>query len=95
MSYYSAPKTKSCPEKFSRSGSRITRTYEKLGIPLKEQERLAGVAIDAVFDSVSVATTFKDKLAEMGIIFCSFSEAVQEHPELIKKYLGTCRSLPR
>ena len=67
----------------------MLRTYEKLGIPLLEQQRLAGVAVDAVFDSVSVATTFKGKLAEMGVIFCSFSEAVQKHPELIKKYLGT------
>jgi Fe-S cluster assembly scaffold protein SufB len=67
----------------------LLRTYEKLGIPLKEQAALAGVAVDAVFDSVSVATTFKEKLAEMGIIFCSFSEAVQHHPELIEKYLGS------
>ncbi len=73
--------TKSIPE--------LLKTYEKLGIPLHERELLAGVAVDAVFDSVSVATTFKGKLAEMGIIFCSFSEAVQEHPELVKKYLGT------
>src|SRR5579872_4205753 len=67
----------------------LLRTYEKLGIPLKEQEMLAGVAVDAVFDSVSVATTFKAKLAEMGIIFCSFSEAVRDHPDLVKKYLGS------
>ncbi|MFQ5926942.1 MAG: Fe-S cluster assembly protein SufB, partial [Terriglobia bacterium] len=67
----------------------LLRTYEKLGIPLGEQEKLAGVAVDAVFDSVSVATTFKEKLAELGIIFCSFSEAVQEHPELVRKYLGS------
>ena len=67
----------------------LLRTYAKLGIPLREQELLAGVAVDAVFDSVSVATTFKGKLAEMGIIFCSFSEAVQEHPELVQKYLGS------
>jgi Fe-S cluster assembly protein SufB len=67
----------------------LLRTYEKLGIPLREQELLAGVAVDAVFDSVSVATTFKGKLAEMGIIFCSFSEAVEEHPELVQKYLGS------
>ena len=65
------------------------KTYEKLGIPLREQERLSGVAVDAVFDSVSVATTFKGKLAELGIIFCSFSEAVREHPDLVKKYLGS------
>src|SRR5208283_621527 len=67
----------------------ILRTYEKLGIPLEEQKMLAGVAVDAVFDSVSVATTFKAKLAELGIIFCSFSEAVREHPELVRKYLGS------
>ena len=67
----------------------MLRAYEKLGIPLHEQKRLAGVAVDAVFDSVSVATTFKAKLAEMGIIFCSFSEAVQSHPELVQKYLGS------
>jgi Fe-S cluster assembly protein SufB len=89
MSYYSAPKTKVSPKNLSEVDLELLKTYEKLGISLKEQERLAGVAIDAVFDSVSVATTFKDKLAEMGIIFCSFSEAVQEHPELIKKYLGS------
>jgi Fe-S cluster assembly protein SufB len=68
---------------------KLLETYEKLGIPLKERERLAGVAVDAVFDSVSVGTTFKDKLADKGIIFCSFSEAVQEHPELVRKYLGS------
>ena len=67
----------------------LLETYKKLGISLQEQERLAGVAVDAVFDSVSVATTFRGKLAEMGIIFCSFSEAVQEHPELVRKYLGS------
>ena len=68
---------------------KLLETYEKLGIPLKERERLAGVAVDAVFDSVSVGTTFKEQLAEKGIIFCSFSEAVQEHPDLVKKYLGS------
>src|SRR5208337_2220160 len=67
----------------------LLKTYAKLGIPIDEQKRLSNVAVDAVFDSVSVATTFKDKLAEMGVIFCSFSEAVQKHPDLIKKYLGT------
>src|SRR6185295_5628238 len=67
----------------------LLETYAKLGIPLKEQEHLAGVAVDAVFDSVSVATTFKSKLAELGIIFGSFSEAVQHHPELVRKYLGS------
>ena len=89
MSYYSAPKTKISPKSLSEIDPELLRTYEKLGISLKEQERLTGVAIDAVFDSVSVATTFKDKLADLGIIFCSFSEAIQTHPELIQKYLGT------
>src|SRR5205814_1738076 len=67
----------------------LLETYAKLGIPLAEQKRLSGVAVDAVFDSVSVATTFKEKLGALGIVFCSFSEAVHNHPELIKKYLGT------
>ncbi|TXF12387.1 Fe-S cluster assembly protein SufB [Pelomicrobium methylotrophicum] len=88
--YYAAPKTaKERPKSLDEVDPELLRTYEKLGIPLKEQEILAGVAVDAVFDSVSVATTFKDKLAAMGIIFCSFSEAVREHPELVKKYLGS------
>ncbi len=87
--YYSAPKSKPNPKSLDEVDPAILATYEKLGIPLKEQERLAGVAIDAVFDSISVATTFKDKLAELGIIFCSFSEALQHHPELIQQYLGT------
>jgi Fe-S cluster assembly protein SufB len=88
--YYSAPKTKQNQLKsLDEVDPELLRTYEKLGIPLREQEALAGVAVDAVFDSVSVATTFKGKLAEMGIIFCSFSEAVQEHPELVQKYLGS------
>lgn len=87
--YYSAPKTTPNPKSLDEVDPELLRTYEKLGIPLREQERLSGVAIDAVFDSVSVATTFKKRLAKEGIIFCSFSEAVQEHPELIKKYLGT------
>ena len=90
ISYYSAPKNKdNAPKSLDEVDPELLATYEKLGIPLKEQEMLAGVAIDAVFDSVSVATTFKDKLAELGIIFCSFSEAVREHPELVQKYLGT------
>lgn len=87
--YYSAPKTKVSPKSLDEVDPEILKTYEKLGIPLNEQARLAGVAVDAVFDSVSVATTFKGKLAEMGIIFCSFSEAVHTHPELIQRYLGT------
>ncbi len=87
--YYSAPKTKKTIASLDEIDPELLKTYEKLGIPLREQERLSGIAIDAVFDSVSIATTFKAKLASQGIIFCSFSEAVQEHPELIKKYLGT------
>lgn len=87
--YYSAPKKKGDgPKSLDEVDPKLLETYEKLGIPLKERERLAGVAVDAVFDSVSVGTTFKEKLAEKGIIFCSFSEAVQSHPELVKKYLG-------
>ena len=87
--YYSAPKPKKKLKSLNEVDPAILSTYEKLGIPLEEQKRLAGVAVDYVFDSTSVATTFKDKLAELGIIFCSFSDAVQSHPELIKKYLGT------
>jgi Fe-S cluster assembly protein SufB len=87
--YYSAPKTKVGPKSLDEVDPELLRTYEKLGIPLKEQELLAGIAVDMVFDSVSVATTFKAKLGELGIIFCSFSEAVQEHPDLVKKYLGS------
>jgi Fe-S cluster assembly protein SufB len=87
--YYSAPKKKGDgPKSLDEVDPKLLETYEKLGIPLKERERLAGVAVDAVFDSVSVGTTFKDKLAEKGIIFCSFAEAVHNHPELVKKYLG-------
>ena len=88
--YYSAPKTKIDQlQSLDEVDPVMLRTYAKLGIPLREQELLAGVDVDAVFDSVSVATTYKGKLAEMGIIFCSFSEAVQEHPELVQKYLGS------
>ncbi|MEE2839601.1 MAG: Fe-S cluster assembly protein SufB, partial [Acidobacteriota bacterium] len=88
--YYSAPKSKDDgPKSLDEVDPELLETYKKLGIPLEEQELLAGVAVDAVFDSVSVATTFKDKLGELGIIFCSFSEAVREHPELVKKYLGS------
>ncbi|MCZ7556769.1 MAG: Fe-S cluster assembly protein SufB [Bacteroidia bacterium] len=89
ISYYSAPKVKDAPKSLDEVDPELLATYAKLGIPLHEQEMLAGVAVDAVFDSVSVATTFKDKLKEMGIIFCSFSEAVREHPELVEKYLGS------
>ena len=87
--YYSAPKQKPGLASLEELDPEILRTYEKLGIPLEEQKHLAGVAVDAVFDSVSVATTFKEKLAELGIIFCSFSEAVQKHPDLVQKYLGS------
>ena len=87
--YYSAPKQRGDgPKSLEEVDPKLLETYEKLGIPLKERERLAGVAVDAVFDSVSVGTTFKEKLAERGIVFCSFTEAVQRHPELVKKYLG-------
>jgi Fe-S cluster assembly protein SufB len=88
--YYAAPKSKTDgPKSLDEVDPELLKTYEKLGIPLQERELLAGVAVDAVFDSVSVATTFKEKLGELGIIFCSFSEAVREHPELVKRYLGT------
>ena len=89
LSYYSAPKKKPTLKSFDEVDPELLKTYEKLGISLDEQKRLTGVAVDAVFDSVSVATTFKDKLNELGIIFCSFSEAVHNHPELVKKYLGS------
>src|SRR2546421_1733682 len=87
--YYSAPKQNTGPKSLDEVDPELLRTYDKLGVPLREREALAGVAVDAVFDSVSVATTFKGKLGELGIIFCSFSEAVREHPELVKKYLGS------
>ena len=88
--YYSAPKTnKDGPKSLDEVDPELLATYEKLGIPLRERELLAGVAVDAIFDSVSVATTFQEKLSELGIIFCSFSEAVQNHSELVQKYLGT------
>ncbi|MEM7589219.1 MAG: Fe-S cluster assembly protein SufB [Myxococcota bacterium] len=89
MVYYSAPKPKKKLKSLDEVDPEILRTYEKLGIPLQEQKRLAGVAVDAVFDSVSVATTFKKELAKAGVIFCSFSEAVQQHPQLVQQYLGT------
>lgn len=87
--YYAAPKQKKKLESLDEVDPELLETFEKLGISLDEQKRLTGVAVDAVLDSVSVATTFREKLSEMGIIFCSFSEAVKEHPELVKKYLGT------
>ncbi len=89
ISYYAAPKTKVAPKSLDEVDPELLKTFEKLGISLAEQERLSGIAVDAVLDSVSVATTFKDKLASMGIIFCSMSEAIQEHPDLVKAYLGS------
>jgi len=89
ISYYAAPKQKADKKSLDEVDPELLATFEKLGIPLSEQKILAGVAVDAVFDSVSVATTFKAKLAEVGVIFCSFSEAVREHPDLVRKYLGT------
>jgi Fe-S cluster assembly protein SufB len=90
ISYYAAPKSDDDrPKSLDEVDPKLLETYDKLGIPLHERARLAGVAVDAVFDSVSVATTFKGKLADAGVIFCSFSEAVIEHPELVRKYLGT------
>ncbi|MEO8603434.1 MAG: Fe-S cluster assembly protein SufB [bacterium] len=90
IAYYSAPKSNADrPKSLDEVDPQLLETYEKLGIPMRERELLAGVAVDAVFDSVSVATTFKSKLAEQGVIFCSFSEAVHEHPDLIRKYLGS------
>jgi Fe-S cluster assembly protein SufB len=88
--YYSAPKSNAnAPKSLAEVDPEVLKTFEKLGVPMQEREILAGVAVDAVFDSVSVGTTFKKKLAEIGVIFCSFSEAVKEHPDLIEKYLGT------
>ena len=89
ISYYAAPKQKAALDSLDQVDPEIRRTFERLGIPLEEQKLLSGVAVDAVFDSVSVATTFKAKLAEQGIIFCSFSDAVLNHPELVRKYLGS------
>jgi len=89
ISYYSAPKKKDGPKSLDEVDPELLRTYEKLGVPLHERARLAGVAVDAVFDSVSVATTFKEKLGEKGVIFCPFSEAVHQYPDLIQQYLGT------
>lgn len=90
ISYYSAPKKKEdMPQSLDDVDPELLRTYEKLGIPLHEREKLAGVAVDAVFDSVSIGTTFKEQLAEAGVIFCPISEAVQKYPELVEKYLGS------
>jgi len=85
MIYYSAPKQKATVASLDEVDPELLKTFEKLGIPLSEQKQLSGVAVDAVFDSVSVATTYKEKLKKHGVIFCSFSEAVREHPEIVKK----------
>jgi Fe-S cluster assembly protein SufB len=87
--YYSAPKAKKKVESLAEIDPELLKTFERLGISLDEQKRLSGIAVDAVFDSVSVATTFKEKLGELGVLFCSFSEAVREHPELVQRYLGS------
>src|SRR5690242_16719778 len=89
ISYYAAPKQKKGPKSLDEVDPKLLETYEKLGVPLHERAKLAGVAVDAVFDSVSVATTFRARLEEVGVIFCSFSEAVHNHPELVRKWLGT------
>ena len=89
ITYYSSPSKKPRYESLDEVDPDLLETFERLGIPLAEQEKLAGVAVDAVLDSVSVHTTFKEELAEQGIIFCSFGEAVQEHPELVQKYMGS------
>jgi Fe-S cluster assembly protein SufB len=89
MVYYSAPKQKAGPKNMDDVDPELKKTFDRLGIPIDEQKRLAGVAVDAVMDSSSVKTTFKEKLAELGIIFCSFSEAVQNHPDLVKEYMGS------
>jgi Fe-S cluster assembly protein SufB len=89
LSYYSAPKKKPTLNSLEEVDPELLKTFEKLGISLDEQKRLSGVAVDAVFDSVSVATTFKEKLGELGIIFCSMSDAIKNHPDLVKKYIGS------
>jgi len=89
IQYYSAPKNKPKLDSLDDVDPKIKETYDKLGIPLEEQKQLAGVAVDAVFDSVSIFTSFKEKLAEAGVIFCSISEAIKKHPELVKKYMGS------
>src|SRR5690625_4087109 len=89
LHYYAAPKQKDRPKSLDEVDPKLLETFDKLGVPLHERERLAGVAVDAVFDSVSVGTTFQKELAEAGVIFCSFSEAVQKHPDLVREYLGT------
>ena len=87
--YYAAPKSAEAPKSLDEVDPELLRTYEKLGIPLNEQKMLAGVAVDAVFDSVSVATTFREELAKAGVIFCPISEAIREYPDLVRKYMGS------
>jgi hypothetical protein len=89
LSYYSQPKMKEKKASLDEVDPELLKTFDKLGIPLNEQKRLANVAVDAVFDSVSIATTFREELSKAGVIFCSMSEAVKEYPELVKKYLGS------
>ncbi|MEG1574736.1 MAG: Fe-S cluster assembly protein SufB [Bacteroidales bacterium] len=89
ISYYAAPKTQNAPKSLSEVDPEVIKTFDRLGIPLEERMKLAGVAVDAVMDSVSVRTTYREKLAEMGVIFCSFNEAVKEYPDLVKRYLGS------
>ena len=89
ISYYAAPKTKEAPKSLDEVDPELLKTFNKLGISLEEQMMLSGMAVDAVMDSVSVRTTFREKLAELGVIFCSFSEAVRDYPDLVKKYLGS------
>ena len=89
ISYYAAPKQRPKVESLDQVDPKLLETFEKLGIPIAEQKRLAGVAVDAVFDSVSVATTFRAELAKFGVIFCPISEAIREHPDLVRQYLGT------
>ena len=91
QTYYSAPKSVKPLQSLADADPELLKTYEKLGISLTEQKRLSGVAVDAIFDSVSVGTTMKGELSKVGVIFCSFGEAVREHPELVQKYLGSVR----
>ena len=89
IKYYSAPKQKIAPKSLDEIDPELRKTFDKLGISLNEQNRLSGIAVDAVIDSVSIGTTFKEQLAEQGIIFCSITEAIQDHPDLVKKYMGS------
>ena len=89
ISYYSAPKAKKKLSSMDEVDPELRRTFEKLGVPMHEQKALAGVAVDVIFDSVSVTTTYKHRLAEVGVVFCSFSEAVREYPDLVRQYMGS------